>query len=176
MWACSSKKNIQLKQRKQNKAARIILGIRNDDRIARSAVLIKQLGLMNIRQRRNYFLTKITFESMLGVTPDYLSSKIIRIRVLSKTLEECSRLEIRANHTLWYFSDTLSRRRVSRNHEGSRSSGEVSSRCHGQSQRSKRVVHVEKPVHSPVNPKQVCYTNLGYCLQLEFAPMPALRD
>ena len=31
---------------------------------------------MNIEERRNYFLTKLTFESILGTAPDYLSCRI----------------------------------------------------------------------------------------------------
>ena len=75
IWACTSEKNIKLIQRKQNRAARIITGT-YDNRAARGIDLVRQLGLMTIKQRRNYFLTKLTFEAMIGVAPDYLCNKI----------------------------------------------------------------------------------------------------
>ena len=67
--------NINKIQRKQNRAARIILGV-TDFRNTCGITLVKQLGLQTIRERRNYFLTKFTFESIMGIAPDYLSTRI----------------------------------------------------------------------------------------------------
>ena len=48
-----------------------------DYRNTRGIDLVKQLGLMTISERRDYFLSKLTCESILGIAPDYLSSKIV---------------------------------------------------------------------------------------------------
>ena len=53
LWGCTSKKNIRKVQRIQNRAARIILN--KHDRISvRGIDLIKELGIMNIEERRDY--------------------------------------------------------------------------------------------------------------------------
>ena len=48
-----------------------------DYRNTRGIDLVRQLGLMNITERRNYFLAKLTCESILGIAPDYLASRIL---------------------------------------------------------------------------------------------------
>ena len=75
LWGCTSKKNIRKVQRIQNRAARIILN--KHDRISvRGIDLIKELGIMNIEERRDYFLCKFTYESIHGLAPDYLVNNI----------------------------------------------------------------------------------------------------
>ena len=63
-------------QRKQNKMARIIAR-KNFQKIRQGTSLVKQLGLQTIAERRDYFLSKLTFESILGLAPDYLSGRIV---------------------------------------------------------------------------------------------------
>ena len=75
IWGMTTQYNINKIQRKQNRAARIILGV-TDFRNTCGITLVKRLGLQTIRERRNYFLTKFTFESIMGIAPDYLSTRI----------------------------------------------------------------------------------------------------
>ena len=39
--------------------------------------MVKQLGLQTVAERRDYFLSKLTFESIHGLAPDYLSNRIV---------------------------------------------------------------------------------------------------
>ena len=68
--------NIDLVQRVQNHAARLITG--NFDYInCRGIDLIKSLNLYTIRERRDYFLTILMFKAIHGIAPTYLSDRIV---------------------------------------------------------------------------------------------------
>ena len=76
LYACSTQKNIDLVQRVQNHAARLITG--NFDYInCRGIDLIKSLNLYTIRERRDYFLTILMFKAIHGIAPTYLSDRIV---------------------------------------------------------------------------------------------------
>ena len=76
LYACSTQKNIDLVQRVQNHAARLITG--NFDYInCRGIDLIKSLNLYTIRERRDYFLTILMFKAIHGMAPMYLSDRIV---------------------------------------------------------------------------------------------------
>ena len=76
LYGCSTQKNIDLVQRVQNHAARLITG--NFDYInCRGIDLVKSLNLYNIRDRRDYFLTILMFKAIYGIAPTYLSDRIV---------------------------------------------------------------------------------------------------
>ena len=75
MYGCSTQKNIDLVQRVQNHAARMIMG--NFDYInCRGIDLVKRLDLYTIRERRDYFLRTLMFKDIHGISPHYLSDGI----------------------------------------------------------------------------------------------------
>ena len=75
LYGCSTQKNIELVQRVQNHAARLIMG--NFDYInCREIDLVKRLDLYTIRERRDYFLTSLMFKAINGISPHYLSDRI----------------------------------------------------------------------------------------------------
>ena len=75
LWGMTTQANILKVQRKQNKLAKIIMNV--PWRTPNGISLVKQLGLLSIAERRDYFLSKFTFESVHGLAPDYLSTRII---------------------------------------------------------------------------------------------------
>ena len=76
LYACSTQKNIDLVQRVQNHAPRLITG--NFDNInCRGIDLIKYFNLYTIRERRDYFLTILIFKAIHGIAPTYLSDHIV---------------------------------------------------------------------------------------------------
>ena len=75
VYGCSTQKNIDLVQRVQNHAARLIMG--NFDYInCRGIDLVKRLDLYTICERRDYFLTTLMFKAIHGIGPHYLSDRI----------------------------------------------------------------------------------------------------
>ncbi len=74
VWGQTSKANVLLLQRLQNRAARIIMGL-YDWNISASK-LVKDLGWMNIAQRINYFTSLLTYKSLNNLTPSYMSENI----------------------------------------------------------------------------------------------------
>ena len=76
IWGMTTQTNVMKIQRKQNRLARIITGT-NMQRISQGISLVKQLGLQTIAERRDYFLAKLTYESVHGFAPDYLTNRII---------------------------------------------------------------------------------------------------
>ena len=75
LYGCSTQKNIDLVQRVQNHAARLIMG--NFDCInCRGIDLVKSLDLYTIRERRDYFLTTLMFKAIHGIAPHYRSDCI----------------------------------------------------------------------------------------------------
>ena len=75
-YGCSTQKNIDLIQRVQNHAARLITG--NFDYInCRGIELVKSLNLYTIWDRRYYFLTILMFKSIHGIVPTYLSGRFV---------------------------------------------------------------------------------------------------
>ena len=76
LYGCSTQKNIDLVQRVQNHAARLITG--NFEYInCRGIDFVKSLNLYNIRDRRDYFLTISIFKAIHGIVPTYLSDRIV---------------------------------------------------------------------------------------------------
>ena len=66
LYGCSTQKNIDLVQRVQNHAARLIMG--NFVYInCRGIDLDKSLNLYTIRERRDYFLTTLMFKVIHGI-------------------------------------------------------------------------------------------------------------
>ena len=75
LYGSSTQKNIDLVQRVQNHAARLIMG--NFDYInSRGIDLVKSLNLYTIRERRDYFLSTLMFKAIHGIAPNYLSDRI----------------------------------------------------------------------------------------------------
>ena len=73
IWGYTTAHNINKVQRLQNRAARILTG--NFDYVnTRGIDLVKNLGLMNVTQRRDYFMIIIImmFKSIHGLVPDYV--------------------------------------------------------------------------------------------------------
>ena len=74
IWGCTTKENMYKIQRLQNRAARIIT--QNWDFTIRGLDIVRGLKIQNITERRDYFLTKLTFESIHGILPNYLCDRI----------------------------------------------------------------------------------------------------
>ena len=76
-WSCLIRCiNIDLIQRVQNHAARLITGNFNYIN-CRGIELVKSLNLYTIRDRRDYFLTILMFKSIHGIAPTYLSDRVV---------------------------------------------------------------------------------------------------
>ena len=75
IWGYTTAHNINNVQRLQNRAARILTG--NYDYVnTRGIDLVKPLGLMNVSQRREYFMIILMFKSSHGLVPNYLCDEI----------------------------------------------------------------------------------------------------
>ena len=71
IWGYTTAHNINKVQRLQNRAARMLTG--NVDYVnTRGIDLVKNLGLMNVTQRRDYFMIIMMFKSIHGLVPDYM--------------------------------------------------------------------------------------------------------
>ena len=75
LYGSSTQKNIDLVQRVQNHAARLIMG-KFDYINSRGIDLVKSLNLYTIRERRDYFLLTLMFKAIHGIAPNYLSDRI----------------------------------------------------------------------------------------------------
>ena len=76
LWGCAPQIYLRKVQRLQNRAARYISG--NFDYInSRGLDILRALKLPNIHERRDYFITKLMFQSIHGLAPNYLSDRII---------------------------------------------------------------------------------------------------
>ena len=74
-WGYTTAYNINKVQRLQNRAARILTG--NYDYVnTRIIDLVKTLGLINVSQRRYYFMIILMFKSIHGLVPNYLCDEI----------------------------------------------------------------------------------------------------
>ena len=78
VWGFSSNRNLDLVQRLQNRAARIILG--NYSRDVRGIDLVKELGWFNIRQRRDYFTGILVYKALNGLSTEYMSDLFTYVR------------------------------------------------------------------------------------------------
>ena len=75
LYGSSTQENIDLVQRVQNHAARLIMG--NFDYInSRRIDLVKSLNSYTIRERRDYFLLILMLKAIHGIAPNYLSDRI----------------------------------------------------------------------------------------------------
>ena len=75
IWGYTTAHNINKVQRLQNRAARILTG--NFDYVnTRGIDLVNNLGLMNVIQRRDYFMLIMMFKSIHGLVPDYICDQI----------------------------------------------------------------------------------------------------
>ena len=71
IWGYTTAHNINKVQRLQNRAARILTG--NFDYVnTRGIDFVNNLGLMNVTQRRDYFMLIMMFKTIHGLVPDYI--------------------------------------------------------------------------------------------------------
>ncbi len=70
IWSYADEKHLNKVQRIMNRAARIITGKFHYD--VRGVELLKQLGLMNVKGRRDYFMSVLVFKCVNGTAPFYL--------------------------------------------------------------------------------------------------------
>ena len=75
VWGYTTAHNINIVQRLQNRAAGILTG-KFDYVNTRGIDLVKTLGLMNVSQRRDYFMIILMFKSIHGLVPNYLCDEI----------------------------------------------------------------------------------------------------
>ena len=68
-------------QRLQNRAARIITG--NYSRDVDGIDIVKELGWMNVRQRRDYFTAVLVYKSLNGLAPSHISDLYTYVRDVS---------------------------------------------------------------------------------------------
>ena len=73
VWGFTSNKNLNIIQKFQNRAARIITNNFNWD--IRGVNIVKDLGWLNIKQRRDYFVGLPVFKSLNNLLPDYVTDK-----------------------------------------------------------------------------------------------------
>jgi len=73
VWGHTSKNNITLLQRLQNRAARVITGVYDWNYSA--SKLVKSLGWMTIEERVKYFTLLLAYKSINGKAPSYLCDK-----------------------------------------------------------------------------------------------------
>jgi hypothetical protein len=75
VWGYTSEMNLYKIQHMQNRFARTILG--NYDYFnVRGCELVKELHWLNIKQRRDYFMSVLMFKCIHGLAPDYLANQI----------------------------------------------------------------------------------------------------
>ena len=78
IWGYTTAHNINKVQRLQNRAAIILTG--NFDYVnTRGIDLVKNLGLMNVTQRRDYFMLIMMFKSIHGLVPHYIQLYVMRL-------------------------------------------------------------------------------------------------
>ena len=83
IWGYTTAHNINKVQRLQHSAARILTG--NYDYVyTRGIDLVKTLGLMNVSQRRDYFMIMLMFKSIHGLVPNYLCDEITMQRDIAE--------------------------------------------------------------------------------------------
>ena len=76
VWGYTSESNMNKIQRMQNRAARAIFN--NYDYVnVRGIDLVAEMRVMNVRQRRDYFMSLLVFKCVHGLAPNYLSNEII---------------------------------------------------------------------------------------------------
>lgn len=89
-WGFTYDYNINKVQRMQNLAARIVTG--NFDYVnSRGVEILKSLGWMTVKQRRNYFTLLLMFKCLSGCAPDYLSNNFVMYNEVELTYELRSR-------------------------------------------------------------------------------------
>ena len=94
LYGCSTQKTIDLVQRVQNHAARLIMG--NLHYINCCGIgLVKSLNLYTIHEMRDYFLTTLMFKAIHGIAPHYLSDGIdMHFDILGYDTREASSLNV----------------------------------------------------------------------------------
>ena len=70
VWGFTSSHNLHLIQKMQNRAARLITN--NFDFNTRGIDIVRDLGWLNITQRRDYFTALLVFKSLSGNLPDHI--------------------------------------------------------------------------------------------------------
>ena len=83
IWGYTTAHNINKVQRLQNRAARILTG-NYDYANTRGIDLVKTLGLMNVSQRRDYFMIMLMFKSIHGLLPNYLCDEMTMQRDIAE--------------------------------------------------------------------------------------------
>ena len=85
IWGYTNEVNLERIQHLQNRVARVILN--NFDFVnTRGIELVSKLGIMNIKQRRDYFMALLMYKSIHGLAPNYLCNEIImEIEVSDRT-------------------------------------------------------------------------------------------
>jgi hypothetical protein len=76
VWGYTSECNMNKIQRMQNRAVRAIYN--NYDYVnVRGIDLVTEMKIMNVRQRRDYFMSLLVFKCIHGLAPEYLSNEIL---------------------------------------------------------------------------------------------------
>ena len=94
VWGCTMEYNLDKVQRIQNLAGRIISN--NFDYINfRGLDIVRSLHLPTIRERRDYFLCALTFKSIHGLAPTYLSDRVdMKFDVLGYNVRSTDSMDI----------------------------------------------------------------------------------
>jgi len=89
--------NLERIQRLQNRAARVIFN--NFDFVnTRGIDLVARLGIMNVKQRRDYFMALLMYKSIHGLAPTYLCNEIImEIEVADRTSRHIKENDVHIN-------------------------------------------------------------------------------
>jgi hypothetical protein len=76
VWGYTNQNNLEKVQRMQNRVIRAILN--NYDYVnIRGCDLLNEFRIMNVKQRRDYFMSLLMFKCIHGLAPDYLCNEII---------------------------------------------------------------------------------------------------
>jgi len=97
IWGYTNEYNLERIQRLQNRAARVIFD--NFDFVnTRGIDLVAKLGIMNIKQRRDYFMALLMYKSIHGLAPNYLCNEIImEIEVADRISRHINENDVHAN-------------------------------------------------------------------------------
>ena len=115
LWGCAPQSCLRKIQRLQNRAARYISG--NFDYFnSRGLDILRELKLPNVHERRDYFITKLLFQCIHGLAPNYISDRVImKEDVRNYQLRDSNDVDVylpRANkqfykHSLMFLGGTL---------------------------------------------------------------------
>ena len=94
IWDCFNKGLSHRLQKLQNRAARLIMGLKNEH--SQSTIALKSLGWMTLEERRAQLKVKLMFKTVNGLAPQRLCD-------IFKNVEEIHNYNLRGSSTKLYI-------------------------------------------------------------------------